>query len=126
MDSMVMRSPPTSAPNAARSCVAVITLILPAACAELIEATSTAATTRQFVILEVFTSTSFGRALERMCAMCPDRKDELEQKLVSGQIVAVARTAELAADLAEFTRPIGEQERSAGIPEDRKISRPRR
>src|SRR5260370_13041036 len=101
MDWIVMRSPPTSAPRAARSCVAVITLILPAACAGPIEANSAAARTKQFAILEVFISTSFGRELERMRSMRPDRKDELEQKFVSGQVFAITRAAKLAANLAE-------------------------
>ena len=50
-----------------------------------------------------------------MRAMRPDGKDELEQELVSGQVLAVMRATELAADLAEFAWPVGEQQGAAGV-----------
>src|SRR2546430_2012169 len=46
--------------------------------------------------------------LEGMRAMRPHRKLELEQKLVRGQTVGVTGTPELAANLAELARPVGQ------------------
>src|SRR5437879_12788626 len=50
-----------------------------------------------------------------MRAMRPHRKLELEQKLVRGQAVSITGTPELSANLAELARPVGQNQRSAGV-----------
>ena len=54
-------------------------------------------------------------ALERMRSVGADGELELEQKLVRGPVVAITGAAELAADLAEFARPVGEDKRATGV-----------
>src|SRR5579883_3125951 len=56
---------------------------------------------------------------ERVSSMSPQRKDELEQELVGNRPFSVGRTAELAANLAEFARPIRKQNRPAGVLNER-------
>src|SRR5437660_1329129 len=50
--------------------------------------------------------------LERMRAMGPHRKLELEQKFVRGEMIGVTGAPELAANLAELARPVGHNQRS--------------
>ena len=45
---------------------------------------------------------------------------ELEQQFVGGQALAVAGAAELAANLAELARPVSQNERAAGVLEQRR------
>src|SRR5260370_29775720 len=53
--------------------------------------------------------------LERMGAVRPEYKHELEAQLVGVSSLGVTRKAVLPTDLAEFARPVGEQRREAGV-----------
>src|SRR6266571_3872512 len=53
--------------------------------------------------------------LERMGAMRPEYKQELEAQLAAVGPFGVTRKAVLPADLAEFARPVGEQRREARV-----------
>ena len=47
--------------------------------------------------------------------MGPHREHELEQELVCSQMLGVAGAPQLPADLAEFARPVGQDQRAASI-----------
>src|SRR5258708_37821445 len=96
MDSTVMRSPPTSAAIEARSCVAVMTLSLSAACPTFMQKRRMA---RSGISAGLVISYLF---LERVRSVGADGELELEQELVGGQVLAILRAPELAADLAEL------------------------
>src|SRR5579872_7270491 len=53
--------------------------------------------------------------LERMRSMGAERKDELKQEFVGFPAFTILGALELAAHLAEFTRPIGEKHGAAGV-----------
>src|SRR5205809_6725136 len=52
-----------------------------------------------------------------MGAVGADRELELEEELIGGDVLAVARVAVLAPDLAELARPVGEEQGSALVHE---------
>src|SRR5262245_14400727 len=95
---------------AARSDVVVTTVIAAAAgradAASPIAASAAAITAR---VNRLLMSTSS----ERVRAVRADREQELEQDLVGVDALGVGRAAELAADLAELARPVGQERRSA-------------
>src|SRR6187549_2477705 len=125
---MVILSPPTSRAIDARSSVVAITLSV-CACPDAASDNSVSAIptivrfinsfppslARRASARQACTScpsgpTRRGRAkredLERMRAVRANRKLELEQELVRGRILCIFRATQLAADLAEFARPV--------------------
>src|SRR6266849_9096675 len=120
MDSMVMRSPPTSRAIDARSSVVAMTFNLP--CARDGVATRSAAAsapTMILVFINTFFRTGAARVLERVRPVRPDRELELEQELVRRWPDRVLRPAVLPAHLAELARPVRQDERLAGIQQRR-------
>src|ERR1700733_13376284 len=117
MDSMLILSPPISAPIAARSCVAVTTLIFPAAKPDGTLLNKRATPAKQLIKRSIFINSS----LEWMRSMRSDRKLKLKQELVRRQAFAITGAAQLSANLAELAGPIGEHQRSTGVLQQRGI-----
>src|SRR5512138_853837 len=124
MESTVILSPPISRVIEARSSVAVTTFRRDAAGASPAAAMKRSAADPQ-TLNRFFKATSpslpgtaqrrpgFVKLVptsERVCAVRPHRKDELEQELVGGSAFPVVRPAKLAADLAELARPVGQEQ----------------
>src|SRR5215831_5788272 len=112
MESTVTWSPPTSRAIAARSSVAVMTLILPAARAGM---TADSAARIATMRLAFIWNTS-----ERVRSVGAQGELELEKQFVGGEAIAVVGSAKLAANLAELARPIGQDDRASSILDERR------
>src|ERR1041384_4090614 len=128
MDSTFTMSPPTSRASAARSCVAVITLIFEAAWlapAATVKSRTPSACIRLGILtgtIPPLLRTAAGAvrvtklvSLKWMRSMGAHRKHELEQDLVGGEPFPVSRPPELSPNLAELARPVCEEQRAAGV-----------
>src|SRR5215471_6760732 len=56
---------------------------------------------------------------ERMSSVRAHRELELEEQFVGGEAIAVARSAKLPTELAEFARPISHDDRASSILDER-------
>src|SRR5450759_3042253 len=141
MESTVIKSPPTSRAMAARSWVAVITLILEAACAGM-TASRSAARAEYFLnmfvrafraglgptllrgtMLDTVGVTEEFFILEGVRSVSAHGELELEEDFVGGQAFAIFGAAELGADQAELAGHVGHLERAARVLEKRDAAR---
>src|SRR5215831_3903840 len=139
MDSTSTFSPPISCARAARSVVAVMICILLSARAggastgrPSASAATTAVTFSISFFRNILSSQDSGNSLagtpfrpprmrlERMCPVCAHYEQELKKKFVGigvfqGCVIPEMTVAVLTTDLAEFTRPIGENTGKTGV-----------
>src|ERR1035437_3110211 len=133
MESTVTKSPPTSRARAARSSVAVITLILLAAWAGTMASSSTAraeyflnmfarafraglgSTLLRGTMVDAVWVTEGLFMLEGVRSVGAHGELELKEDFVGGEAFAILGAAELGADQAELAGHVGQLERAAGV-----------
>src|SRR5450759_4401927 len=141
MESTVIKSPPTSRAMAARSWVAVITLILEAACAGM-TASRSAARAEYFLnmfvrafraglgptllrgtMLDTVGVTEEFCILEGVRSVGAHGELELEEDFVGGKAFAIFGAAELGADQAELAGHVGHLDRATRVLKERNAAR---
>src|SRR3954447_6558653 len=128
MESAATASPPTSRAIAARSSVAAMTLILEADHPEIgsaaIVIVAIRAKRNSLIVRAPVCGTNCARplgtgmdfiALERVRSMGANGEHKLEHQFVGGQSFAIACATELATNLAELARPVGEEDRTSTV-----------